>query len=100
MFEKNVSIIAPEDGFTVIRSFTDDAEIVNPENAGLKDNGNGTYEVAPVQTSNKKISGCIYLNEDYHALIVNGRFIVYPHVDNGSGFCTACKGVIPAQTAE
>lgn len=100
VFEKNVSIIAPEDGFTVIRSFTDDAEIVNPENAGLKDNGNGTYEVAPVQTSNKKISGCIYLNEDYHALIVNGRFIVYPHVDNGSGFCTACKGVIPAQTAE
>ena len=43
---------------------------------------------------NNRITGCVYLNEDYHALIVNGRFIAQPHVDNGTGFCVACKGAI------
>lgn len=43
---------------------------------------------------NNRITGCIYLNEKYHALIVNGRFIAQPHVDNGTGFCVACKGAI------
>ena len=102
-FDKNVSVIAPEgvSDFTAVATDENatNASVVNPGNAGLKDNGDGTYGVAPIETS-KKISGCIYLNEDYHALIVNGRFIVYPHVDNGSGFCTACKGVIVADTAE
>ena len=102
-FEKNVSVITPEGVSDFAAVATADsatnAEVVNPENAGLKDNGDGTYEVAPIETS-KKISGCIYLNEDYHALIVNGRFIAQPHADNGSGFCTACKGVIVADTAE
>lgn len=102
-FDKNVSVIAPEgvSDFTAVATDENatNASVVNPGNAGLKDNGDGTYGVAPIETS-KKISGCIYLNEDYHALIVNGRFIVYPHADNGSGFCTACKGVIVADTAE
>ena len=48
----------------------------------------------------KLTGGCVYLNENYHAFIVNGRFIAQPHADNGSGFCTACKGVIVADTAE
>ena len=54
---------------------------------------NVMVKVAPIETS-KKITGCVYLNEDYHALIVNGRFIAQPHVDNGTGFCVACKGAI------
>ena len=95
-FDKNVSVIAPEgvSDFTAVATDKNatNASVVNPGNAGLKDNGDGTYGVAPIETS-KKISGCIYLNEDYHALIVNGRFIAQPHADNGSGFCTACKGV-------
>ena len=102
-FDKNVSVIAPEgvSDFTAVATDENatNASVVNPGNAGLKDNGDGTYGVAPIETS-KKISGCIYLNEDYHALIVNGRFIAQPHADNGSGFCTACKGVIVADTAE
>ena len=102
-FDKNVSVIAPEgvSDFTAVATDENatNASVVNPGNAGLKDNGDGTYGVAPIETS-KKISGCIYLNEDYHALIVNGRFIAQPHVDNGTGFCVACKGVIVADTAE
>lgn len=96
-FEKNVSVTAPEgvSNFTAVATAgsAENAEVVNPENAGLKDNGDGTYGVAPIETS-KKITGCVYLNEDYHALIVNGRFIAQPHVDNGTGFCVACKGAI------
>ena len=48
----------------------------------------------------KLTGGCVYLNENYHAFIVNGRFLAGYHIDNGSGFCTACKGVIVADTAE
>lgn len=100
-FGENVSITAPE-GVDFIAVFVnrestgaDNITVTDPENAGLKDNGDGTFEVKPVGTSNKyKITGCVYLNEDYHALIVNGRFIAQPHVDNGTGFCTACKGAI------
>lgn len=100
-FGENVSITAPE-GVDFIAVFVNrestganNITVTNPENAGLKDNGDGTFEVKPVGTSNKyKITGCVYLNEDYHALIVNGRFIAQPHVDNGTGFCTACKGAI------
>ena len=55
----------------------------------------GEVQLPSVNKNNSdRITGCIYLNEKYHALIVNGRFIVYPHVDNGTGFCTACKGAI------
>ena len=100
-FGENVSITAPEGvDFTAVfvnRESTgaNNITVTDPENAGLKDNGDGTFEVKPVGTSNKyKITGCVYLNEDYHALIVNGRFIAQPHVDNGTGFCTACKGAI------
>ena len=93
-FEKNVSIIPPDGvDFTAVVAIADGTEVVNPGNAGLNESENGQYVVVPVQEDNK-ISGCIYLNNDYHALIVNGRFIVYPHTDNGTGFCAACKGVI------
>lgn len=66
---------------------------------GYKTDAAGNIIVGKKNDSNR-ITGCVYLNEDYHALIVNGRFIAQPHVDNGSGFCTACKGVIVADTAE
>ena len=66
---------------------------------GYKTDAAGNIIVGKKNDSNR-ITGCIYLNEDYHALIVNGRFIAQPHADNGSGFCTACKGVIVADTAE
>lgn len=98
-FDKNVSVIAPEgvSDFTAVATDENatNASVVNPGNAGLKDNGDGTYDVKTATTSSKnKITGCVYLNEDYHALIVNGRFIAQPHVDNGTGFCVACKGAI------
>lgn len=58
----------------------------------------GEVQLPSVNKNNSdRITGCIYLNEKYHALIVNGRFIVYPHVDNGTGFCTACRGQINAE---
>ena len=81
-------------------TFAAGSEVENylPE-GGYKTDAAGNIIVGKKNDSNR-ITGCIYLNEDYHALIVNGRFIVYPHVDNGSGFCTACKGVIVADTAE
>ena len=100
-FGENVSITAPE-GVDFIAVFVNrvstganNITVTDPENAGLKDNGDGTYDVKTATTSSKnKITGCVYLNEDYHALIVNGRFIAQPHVDNGTGFCVACKGAI------
>lgn len=66
---------------------------------GYKTDAAGNIIVGKKNDSNR-ITGCVYLNEDYHALIVNGRFIAQPHVDNGTGFCVACKGVIVADTAE
>lgn len=55
----------------------------------------GEVQLPSVNKNNSdRITGCVYLNEDYHALIVNGRFIAQPHVDNGTGFCVACKGAI------
>ena len=76
-----------------------DVESYLPEGAYDEDkDGNilvGDVQLPSVNKNNSdRITGCIYLNEKYHALIVNGRFIVYPHVDNGTGFCTACKGAI------
>lgn len=60
---------------------------------GYKTDAAGNIIVGKKNDSNR-ITGCVYLNEDYHALIVNGRFIAQPHVDNGTGFCVACKGGI------
>lgn len=60
---------------------------------GYKTDAAGNIIVGKKNDSNR-ITGCVYLNEDYHALIVNGRFIAQPHVDNGTGFCVACKGAI------
>ena len=81
-------------------TFAAGSEVENylPE-GGYKTDAAGNIIVGKKNDSNR-ITGCIYLNEDYHALIVNGRFIAQPHADNGSGFCTACKGVIVADTAE
>ena len=76
-----------------------DVESYLPEGAYDEDK-DGNILVGDVQLpsvnmhDNNRITGCVYLNEDYHALIVNGRFIAQPHVDNGTGFCTACKGAI------
>lgn len=60
---------------------------------GYKTDAAGNIIVGKKNDSSR-ITGCVYLNEDYHALIVNGRFIAQPHVDNGTGFCVACKGAI------
>lgn len=60
---------------------------------GYQTDAAGNIIVGKKNDSNR-ITGCVYLNEDYHALIVNGRFIAQPHVDNGTGFCVACKGAI------
>lgn len=76
-----------------------DVESYLPEGAYDEDK-DGNILVGDVQLpsvnmhDNNRITGCVYLNEDYHALIVNGRFIAQPHVDNGTGFCVACKGAI------
>lgn len=81
-------------------TFAAGSEVENylPE-GGYKTDAAGNIIVGKKNDSNR-ITGCVYLNEDYHALIVNGRFIAQPHVDNGTGFCVACKGVIVADTAE
>lgn len=75
-------------------TFAAGSEVENylPE-GGYKTDAAGNIIVGKKNDSNR-ITGCVYLNEDYHALIVNGRFIAQPHVDNGSGFCVACKGAI------
>lgn len=75
-------------------TFAAGSEVENylPE-GGYKTDAAGNIIVGKKNDSNR-ITGCVYLNEDYHALIVNGRFIAQPHVDNGTGFCVACKGAI------
>ena len=51
-FDKNVSVIAPEgvSDFTAVATDENatNASVVNPGNAGLKDNGDGTYGLAPI----------------------------------------------------
>ncbi len=37
------------------------------------------------------VSGIIYVNNDYHALIVNGHFICSYHTVDESGICTVCN---------
>ena len=81
--------------------FAQDSNVDDYLPAGGYDTDNdGNIVVGDVQLpsvnmhDNNRITGCVYLNEDYHALIVNGRFIAQPHVDNGTGFCVACKGAI------
>lgn len=48
----------------------------------------------------KLTGGCVYLNENYHAFIVNGRFLAGHHIDNGSGFCPLCRAEINTTPAE
>lgn len=48
----------------------------------------------------KLTGGCVYLNENYHAFIVNGRFLAGYHIDNGSGFCPLCRAEINTTPAE
>ena len=64
-------------------TFAAGSEVENylPE-GGYKTDAAGNIIVGKKNDSNR-ITGCIYLNEDYHALIVNGRFIAQPHADNG-----------------
>ncbi len=46
-------------------------------------------------------SGIIYVNEDYHALLLNGYFISIPHTDdNGDGYCDVCCEYIGTEDAE
>ncbi|MCC8131560.1 MAG: hypothetical protein LUC38_02470 [Oscillospiraceae bacterium] len=43
-------------------------------------------------------SGVIYVNEDYHALIINGNFISSAHVDDdGDGVCDVCKAEVESE---
>lgn len=57
------------------------------------------YVIEEVPVNAKKVpgyKGCIYVDEQYHAYLIGGHFIVVSHEDNGFGRCGACFYEIPA----
>ncbi len=55
----------------------------------------------PTPTTDKKgVGGFIFINENYHAMLLGGRFLAMPHNDNGTGFCPTCRAELPATVPE
>ena len=47
-----------------------------------------------VAKSSATISGVIYVNQNYHALVLGGKLVMVPHTDNGTGYCDGCHSEI------
>ncbi len=84
------------------------ASYFDPDNGAYeaKHNPDGAVEialktVAPTTNTNKsnRPVAFIYVNENYHALLIGGRFLCMPHTDNNTGFCSTCRAEI-APTVE
>ena len=48
-------------------------------------------------TADRRQSGVIYIDEEYHGMLVNGHLLTYPHeADNALGYCPVCNAIIEA----
>lgn len=57
---------------------------------------NGSGE-EPETVVAKRNSGVIYIDEEYHGMLVNGHLLTYPHeADNALGYCPVCNAIIEA----
>lgn len=48
-------------------------------------------------TADRRQSGVIYIDEEYHGMLINGHLLTYPHeADNALGYCPVCNAIIEA----
>lgn len=59
-----------------------------------------TIDVTPAESSTTSSMRFVYVNEEYHALIVDGHFICVPHTANSDGYCTVCKEYVGGEETE
>lgn len=56
-----------------------------------------TGDEEPETVVAKRNSGVIYIDEEYHGMLVNGHLLTYPHeADNALGYCPVCNAIIEA----
>ncbi len=61
----------------------------------------GTGTKTETETETYTMSGLIYVNDEYHAIKLNGHFIVLAHTDdNGDGVCDLCHQAFSADEEE
>lgn len=56
-----------------------------------------TGDEEPETVVAKRNSGVIYIDEEYHGMLINGHLLTYPHeADNALGYCPVCNAIIEA----
>ncbi|MCD7731823.1 MAG: hypothetical protein LUH56_00055 [Oscillospiraceae bacterium] len=114
----DIFVLSAEDGYfkvpltTIYEAFVA-AGVTDPSGDNIilnwwaDDAGVGAYAsvtkvvVGDTATSTStRMTGAIYVNEDYHAFIINGHFLCVPHTVDSNGYCTVCKEYIGTDDAE
>ncbi len=52
---------------------------------------NGTTEFVISEKPSDGFKGYAYINEQFHGMLINGRFIPIYHNDDGTGYCPTCR---------